>query len=108
MIITLSVSCNSKKKLSNSENVSDKGLQNEELVVPRRAEVLFLGHNSEHHDSQKYAPWLSIKLFKSGVNLTYTNNLSDLNKENLAKYEGIVIYANHETIAPEQEAALRD
>lgn len=108
MIITLSVSCNSKKKLSNSENVSDIGLQKEELVEPRRAEVLFLGHNSEHHNSQKYAPWLSIKLFKSGVNLTYTNSLSDLNKANLLKYDGIVIYANHETIAPEQEAALRD
>ena len=108
MIITFSVSCNSKKNLSNSKNLSNIGLQNEELVVPRRAEVLFLGHNSQHHDSQKYAPWLSIKLFKSGVNLTYTNNLSDLNKDNLSKYDGIVIYANHETIAPEQETALRD
>ena len=35
-------------------------------VEGRRAEVLFLGHNSKHHDSGKYAPWLGIKLFHSG------------------------------------------
>ena len=107
MIIAFSVSCSSKKKLSNSENVADIGLQNEDLVIPRRAEVLFLGNESQHHDSQKYAPWLSIKLFKSGINLTYTNSLSDLNQETLAKFDGLIIYANYESISPEQEAALR-
>jgi hypothetical protein len=35
--------------------------------TPRRAEVLFLGHESKHHNSGMYAPWLAIKLFKSGV-----------------------------------------
>jgi type 1 glutamine amidotransferase len=101
LIITFNVSCNSKRKLSSSTESQI------EVVTPKRAEVLFLGHNSSHHDSQKYAPWLSIKLFKSGINLTYTNELSDLSIDNLAKYDGIIIYANHETISSEQEAALR-
>src|SRR5690606_27987363 len=108
MIIAFSVSCSSKKKLSNSENVADIGLQNEDLVIPRRAEVLFLGNESQHNDSQKYAPWLSIKLFKSGINLTYTNSLSDLNQETLAKFDGLIIYANYDSISPEQETSLRN
>lgn len=73
----------------------------------RRAEVLFLGHTSKHHDSGKYAPWLSIKLFRSGINISYTVDLKDLNTENLNKYDGLIIYANHDSLPPAQEAALK-
>ncbi|MDR6803671.1 putative membrane-bound dehydrogenase-like protein [Dyadobacter sp. BE34] len=73
----------------------------------RRAEVLFLGHNSKHHDSGKYAPWLSIKLFKSGINMSYTTNPNDINPENLAKYDGLIIYANHDSLSPLQESAMK-
>ena len=74
---------------------------------PRRAEVLFLGHASEHHNSRLYAPWLATALFASGINITYTEKLEDLNKENLAKYDGLVIYANHDVLSKEQEAAMK-
>ncbi|MEX2568154.1 MAG: PVC-type heme-binding CxxCH protein, partial [Cyclobacteriaceae bacterium] len=74
---------------------------------PRRAEILFLGHSSQHHPSGKYAPWLATSLFASGINLTYTENTSDLNSRNLEKYDGLVIYANHEHLAPDQEMALK-
>jgi putative membrane-bound dehydrogenase-like protein len=73
----------------------------------RRGEVLFLGHNSKHHDSGKYAPWLAIKLFRSGVNLTYTVDLNDINPENLSKYDGLIIYANHDSLPPAQESAMK-
>jgi putative membrane-bound dehydrogenase-like protein len=73
----------------------------------RRAEVLFLGHNSKHHDSGKYAPWLSVKLFKSGINLSYTVDPNDLNPENLKKYDGLIIYANHDSLSPLQESAMK-
>jgi uncharacterized protein len=73
----------------------------------RRGEVLFLGNTSKHHDSGKYAPWLSIKLFESGINTSYTVDLDDLNPTNLAKYDALIIYANHEVISPAQEAALK-
>ena len=73
----------------------------------RRGEVLFLGNKGKHHDSGKYAPWLAISLFKKGVNLTYTVDLNDLNAENLAKYDGLVIYANHDSLSPAQEQAMR-
>ncbi len=74
---------------------------------PRRAEVLFLGHASEHHNARLYAPWLATALFASGINITYTEKLEDLNKENLSKYDGLVIYANHDVLSKEQEAAMK-
>lgn len=77
------------------------------MASPRRGEVLFLGNVGKHHDSGKYAPWLAISLFNKGVNLTYTTDLNDLNTENLSHYDGLVIYANHDSIAPVQEQALR-
>jgi putative membrane-bound dehydrogenase-like protein len=74
----------------------------------RRAEVLFLGNAGRHHDSGKYAPWLAIELFKSGINLTYTIDSNDLNEANLAKYDGLIIYANYDSITLSQETALKN
>lgn len=96
--------CAEKTHVSNSSAVED----NKSEAIPRRAEILFLGHESEHHDSGKYAPWLATAVFPSGINLTYTETLDDLNSENLKKYDGLVIYANHEYLAPEQESALKE
>src|SRR4051812_27964002 len=33
---------------------------------PRRIQVLFLGHDAEHHPSNKYAPMLAMALAKDG------------------------------------------
>jgi putative membrane-bound dehydrogenase-like protein len=76
--------------------------------APRRAEVLFLGNEGKHHDSGKYAPWLAIAMFQDGINLTYTTSPDDLNEENLEKYDGLIIYANHDEITSPQEKSLRD
>jgi putative membrane-bound dehydrogenase-like protein len=75
---------------------------------PRRVEILFLGHDSEHHDSEKLMPMLAMPLFQKGINLTYTSDLNDLSEETLNKYDGLMIYANHDEISPEQEDALKD
>jgi type 1 glutamine amidotransferase len=71
-------------------------------------EVLFLGHTSQHHNSGKYAPMLKDALAPEGINISYTTELADLNTANLAKYDALMIYANHTKIAPDQEAALLD
>lgn len=92
-------SCTQKIKIGN--NSIDTNNKN------RRGEVLFLGNKSKHHDSGKYAPWLALSLFKEGINVTYTDNIDDLNSENLLKYDGLIIYANYETISVDQEAALK-
>nr|WP_068890634.1 PVC-type heme-binding CxxCH protein [Pedobacter panaciterrae] len=95
--------CSNKTRMSGAvQEVSSFGKES-----PRRTEVLFLGNTSTHHDSGKYAPWLAIELFKSGINLTYTTDLKDLNTENLNKYDGLIIYANHDTISSSQEQALK-
>ncbi|KQS32982.1 PVC-type heme-binding CxxCH protein [Dyadobacter sp. Leaf189] len=74
----------------------------------RRIEILFLGHDSRHHFSEKFFPMLSLPLFQKGINLTYTSDLNDLNPETLSQYDGLMIYANHNTITNAQEAAMKD
>ncbi len=73
-----------------------------------RGEVLFLGDSSTIHKSGKYAPWLAIKLFRSGINLTYTTTTEDLNEAYLSKFDALIIYANHDSITKVQERSLRN
>ena len=75
--------------------------------APRRVEILFLGHDSEHHNSEKLMPLLAMPLFQKGISLTYTSDLNDLNEEMLNKYDGLMIYANHDEITSQQEQALK-
>lgn len=73
---------------------------------PRRVEILVLGHESEHHNSEKLMMYLQTPLFQKGINLTYTTDLNDLNTVTLNNYDGLMIYANHDSISSEQEKAL--
>ena len=95
LICLLLIGCNSTEK----QNKDDK---------PRRIEILFLGHAQEHHNSRVYMPILASALTQSGINITYTENVKDLNRKNLKLYDGVIIYANHEDRHPEQEKALMD
>ena len=103
LAVGLHQSCTSTRQTTGSTADQNRTTMN----APRRGEVLFLGNVSKHHDSGKYAPWLAISLFNKGVNLTYTTDLNDLNTENLAKYDGLVIYANHDSLSPAQEQAMK-
>jgi hypothetical protein len=74
---------------------------------PPPAKLLFLGDNGHHQPATRFkilAPVLKAR----GIELVYTDKLEDLNAENLAKYDGLAIYANHERISPAQEKALLD
>jgi len=75
---------------------------------PRRIEILFLGHNSTHHNSEKLAEVFMQNYFSKGINIEYTIDLNDLNSENLSRYDGLILYANHDSISPGQEQALLD
>lgn len=75
---------------------------------PRKIEILFLGHASEHHNSAMNMPMLASVLSKEGINFTYSDQPDVLNTETLSKYDGLMIYANHEKITPEEEKALMD
>ncbi len=85
---------------------SDHKKQAVEDSGPRRVEMLFLGHDAKHHPSYEYMPILAAALAKDGINLTYTDKTSSLSEANLEKYDGLMIYANHEYITASQEAAL--
>ncbi|WP_372638489.1 ThuA domain-containing protein, partial [Fodinibius sp.] len=73
---------------------------------PRNIEVLFLGHDSEHHNSAAYAPILSAALAGDGINFSYSEDPGDLNREKLKGYDALLLYANHDKISNSQEQAL--
>jgi putative membrane-bound dehydrogenase-like protein len=74
---------------------------------PRRLEILFLGHtNNRGHNSERLADIFTREYFKDGINITFTMSPNDLNEENLSKYDGLIVYANHDTISRSQEKAL--
>ncbi|MGH7553684.1 MAG: hypothetical protein ACREMQ_11725, partial [Longimicrobiales bacterium] len=45
---------------------------------PRRIQVLFLGHESAHHNSNVYAPMLAQALAPQGIDVSYTTDPNDL------------------------------
>ncbi len=73
----------------------------------RRVEILFLGDNG-HHRPVERIPALMAALGDKGINLTYTDRLDDLNPATLARYDGLLIYANWDSIPAPQEKALLD
>ncbi|MEZ0611574.1 PVC-type heme-binding CxxCH protein [Fibrella sp. WM1] len=74
---------------------------------PRRTEILFLGDNG-HHRPVERVPQLMAALGDRGINITYTDQLNDLNPDNLSKYDGLLIFANWDSIPKPQERALLD
>jgi uncharacterized protein len=79
------------------------------LTAPATAadplKLLFLGDSGPHRPAARFQQ-LQPVLQERGIELTYTDNLDDLNPETLGKYAGLVIYANQERISPDQEKAL--
>lgn len=76
-------------------------------AAPARLSVLFLGDNAAHRPADRFRQ-LAPVLKKRGIDLTYTDKTTDLNAANLAKYDGLIVYANHTKITPDQEKALLD
>jgi len=75
---------------------------------PRRIEVLFLGSpNSSHKPLERFRTIRRAHGIK-GINYTYANRPTALTKENLAQYDALMVYGNHDVITKEQEAALLD
>ncbi|WP_257666374.1 PVC-type heme-binding CxxCH protein [Parapedobacter tibetensis] len=93
MVPLFLLSCNSQKR-------KDEG--------PRRLEIFFLGHESKHHDSEKLAEIFAQEYFPEGINITYSTDPDDLMRDDLHRYDGLILYANHDTISPGQEKALLD
>lgn len=67
--------------------------------------VLFLGDQGHHQPAARFAQ-LQPVLATRGIELVYTEAVSDLNSENLAAYDALLLYANIDEIGPEQENAF--
>src|SRR5437763_1864892 len=74
---------------------------------PRRVKVLFLGDRG-HHEPIERCRDACTPLAVRGIDLTYTEDLDDLNPTALAHYDALLLYANWTSIAPAQEKALID
>ncbi len=75
----------------------------------RPLRLLFLGHDRDHHPSGKLLPLIAAPLARRGIQMTHLSTPEEaLVASTLKHYDGLVIYANHETITPEQEQALVD
>ena len=70
-----------------------------------RLHVLFLGDHG-HHDPSARADELYAPLARAGVAMDFTFERADLRPDVLARYDALLIYANHDEIAPEEEQAL--
>jgi putative membrane-bound dehydrogenase-like protein len=69
--------------------------------------VLFLGDTGHHRPADGFAQ-MQPALSSRGIELTYTDKLDDLNAATLARYDALLIFANHTRISPTQESALLD
>ena len=78
-----------------------------ETAGPRRIKVLFLGDDGHHVPMERCRQVYSI-LGQHGIDITYSDHLKDLNSTTLGRYDVLLLYANWERIAPEQEKALLD
>ena len=61
--------------------------------------VLFLGHESEHHNSNKYYPMLAEGLGRDAIYFDYVTSVEEAlgDATFLGKFDALLLYANHGT-----------
>jgi uncharacterized protein len=69
--------------------------------------ILFMGDQGGHQPARRYLE-LAPELEKMGIQLHYTERMTDLNPETLAKFDGLMLYANIDRIDDEQAKAVLD
>ena len=80
-----------------------------EVVEGSPIRVLFLGHESEHHNSNRYFPMLAQALGRDAIYFDYETDVSRaLDRDWLFQFDALVLYANHTEIAPEELQNLND
>ncbi|HJT36387.1 MAG TPA: PVC-type heme-binding CxxCH protein [Pirellulales bacterium] len=72
-----------------------------------RINVLFLGDQGHHRPADRFRQIVPV-LARRGIDVVYTENLHDLNAQNLASYDALLLYANIDRIEPTEEKALLD
>ena len=72
--------------------------------------VLFLGHESEHHNSNLYYPMLSRALGRDAIYFDYVTSVEEAlgDADYLGKFDALMLYANHGRIEPHQWKNLKE
>src|SRR5438045_9097026 len=74
---------------------------------PAPLKVLFLGDQGHHQPAARFRQLRPV-MAERRIELTYTENLGDLNTKTLGGYAGLLLYANIDRIEPDQAKALLD
>lgn len=71
--------------------------------------ILFLGHDSKHHNSNAYFPMIAEALGREAIYFDYHTSVEEALGDfaYLSRFDGLVLYANHNKIAPHQFANLQ-
>ncbi|MEZ6130673.1 MAG: ThuA domain-containing protein [Planctomycetaceae bacterium] len=69
--------------------------------------LLFMGDNGHHRPEARFQE-LAPALESRGIDLKYTDRMEDLTPETLAKFDGLVLYANIDRIEDAQAKAVLD
>ena len=66
--------------------------------------VLFLGHESEHHNSNRFFPMLQQALGRDAIYFDYVTQVEDAfgDRDYLGRFDAVMMYANHASIEPHQ------
>ncbi len=75
--------------------------------TPETIKCLFLGDQGGHRPPERFEE-LQPQLKPRGIELTYTEDVGQLNLENLKQYDALVLYANIDQISQSQAQALLD
>ena len=74
---------------------------------PKPIKILFLGDKGHHRPGDRFRQIQPV-LAARGIEVEYTERVEALNAKTLAAYDGLLVYANINTITPEQEQGLLD
>lgn len=69
--------------------------------------VMFLGDDG-HHEPADRAHQILPAFREMGINVFYTDEVEDVNPDNLRRFDAVIFYANYMEMSSEQEQALLD
>ncbi|TWU02985.1 Trehalose utilization [Stieleria varia] len=83
------------------------GLLSGGTATANHLDVLFLGDSGHHVPRQRFDQ-LQPEMAARDIRLVYTDDLADINADNLAMYDVLLLYANIDEITPSAEQAVMD
>lgn len=74
---------------------------------PPALKLLFLGDEGHHRPAERFRQLVG-PMAERKIELFYSDKATALNPKTLERYDGIIVFANIDTITPDQETALLD